>query len=147
MNPDLCGPRYAVLAGLCFTPELYCCGVDVVGPSHVLTLFQSIPPYWAPIKKQLIDRVGDVENDDEVNRRISPLYHVDKITCACQCKPPCARIPLCAALSFKFLATTRVPHVKFEGHFKQHAGNQGGIVHLCGAWPPRLWCRNWQTPL
>ena len=74
--------RYAVLAGLCFTPELYCCGVDVVGPSHVRTLFQSIPPYWAPIKKQLIDRVGDVEADDEVNRRISPLYHVDKITCA-----------------------------------------------------------------
>lgn len=71
---------YAVLAGLCFTPELYCCGVDVVGPSHVLTLFQSIPPYWAPIKKQLIDRVGDVENDDEINRKISPLYHVDKIT-------------------------------------------------------------------
>lgn len=71
-----------MLAGLCFTPELYCCGVDVVGPSHVLTLFQSIPAYWAPIKKQLIDRVGDVEADDEVNRKISPLYHVDKITCA-----------------------------------------------------------------
>lgn len=58
---------------------MYCCGVDVVGPSHVLTLFQSIPPYWAPLKQQLISRVGDVEADDELNRRISPLYHVDNI--------------------------------------------------------------------
>lgn len=91
----MCACRYAVLAGLCFTPELYCCGVDVVGPSHVLTLFQSIPPYWAPIKKQLIDRVGDVENDDEINRKISPLYHVDKITCACPCKPPCCAVLVC----------------------------------------------------
>ena len=34
---------------------------------------------WAPLKKQLIDRVGDVENDDEMNRKISPYYHADKI--------------------------------------------------------------------
>jgi dipeptidyl aminopeptidase/acylaminoacyl peptidase len=71
---------YATLAGLCFTPDLYCCGVDIVGPSHAKTLFQSIPPYWAPLKKQLIDRVGDVENDDEMNRKISPYFHADKIT-------------------------------------------------------------------
>ncbi len=37
---------YATLAGLAFTPELYACGVDVVGPSHVRTLLQSVPPYW-----------------------------------------------------------------------------------------------------
>ena len=35
---------YATLAGLCFTPDVYCCGVDIVGPSHAKTLFQSIPP-------------------------------------------------------------------------------------------------------
>jgi dipeptidyl aminopeptidase/acylaminoacyl peptidase len=34
---------YAVLAGLTFTPELYACGVDIVGPSHIKTLFESIP--------------------------------------------------------------------------------------------------------
>ncbi|KAK9817826.1 hypothetical protein WJX72_002773 [[Myrmecia] bisecta] len=70
---------YATLAGLTFTPELYCCGVDIVGPSHVKTLFQSIPAYWAPMKQMLVIRVGDVEADDEVNRRISPLYHIDNI--------------------------------------------------------------------
>ncbi len=70
---------YATLAGLAFTPELYACGVDIVGPSNIETLFQSVPPYWAPMKKQLIKRVGDVENDPELNRRISPLFHAEKI--------------------------------------------------------------------
>lgn len=70
---------YATLAGLTFTPELYACGVDIVGPSNIRTLFASIPPYWAPIKAQFIQRVGDVEKDEELNRRISPLFSVDRI--------------------------------------------------------------------
>ena len=37
---------YATLAGLTFTPELYACGVDIVGPSNIKTLLDSIPPYW-----------------------------------------------------------------------------------------------------
>lgn len=71
---------YAVLAGLAFTPDVYACGVDIVGPSHIKTLLQSIPPYWEPMKKMLQLRVGDVENDQALNERISPLYHADKIT-------------------------------------------------------------------
>ena len=34
---------YATLAGLTFTPDLYCCGVDVVGPSNIDTLFKVSP--------------------------------------------------------------------------------------------------------
>jgi dipeptidyl aminopeptidase/acylaminoacyl peptidase len=71
---------YAVLAGLAFTPDVYACGVDIVGPSHIKTLLQSIPPYWETMKKMLQLRVGDVENDQALNERISPLYHADKIT-------------------------------------------------------------------
>jgi dipeptidyl aminopeptidase/acylaminoacyl peptidase len=70
---------YATLAGLTFTPELYACGVDIVGPSHIKTLFASIPPYWAPIKSEFLLRVGDPEKDDALDRRISPLFHVDAI--------------------------------------------------------------------
>jgi dipeptidyl aminopeptidase/acylaminoacyl peptidase len=70
---------YAALAGLTFTPDLYACGVDIVGPSNIKTLFESIPPYWAPAKKELVLRVGDVENDSALNQRISPLFHVDAI--------------------------------------------------------------------
>jgi len=70
---------YATLAGLVFTPELYTCGVDIVGPSNIKTLFGSIPPYWAPIKSEFVMRVGDVEKDEALNQKISPLFHADKV--------------------------------------------------------------------
>jgi dipeptidyl aminopeptidase/acylaminoacyl peptidase len=70
---------YATLAGLTFTPELYACGVDIVGPSNIKTLFQSIPPYWKPAVTMFKKRVGDVLADDQFNKSISPLFHVDKI--------------------------------------------------------------------
>jgi dipeptidyl aminopeptidase/acylaminoacyl peptidase len=70
---------YATLAGVTFTPELYACGVDIVGPSNIKTLLQSIPPYWAPMKQMFNKRVGEVEKDEALNQRISPLFHVDAI--------------------------------------------------------------------
>jgi dipeptidyl aminopeptidase/acylaminoacyl peptidase len=70
---------YATLVGVTMTPDLYACGVDIVGPSNIKTLFASIPPYWAPIKSEFLMRVGDVENDPELNRKISPLFYADKI--------------------------------------------------------------------
>src|SRR5204862_6411923 len=41
---------YATLVGLTFTPDYFAAGVDIVGPSHIRTLLDTIPPYWAPIK-------------------------------------------------------------------------------------------------
>ncbi len=70
---------YATLAGITFTPDLYVCAVDVVGPSNVATLFKSMPPYWKVRRTRWKLRVGDAENDPELNRRISPFYHVDAI--------------------------------------------------------------------
>jgi dipeptidyl aminopeptidase/acylaminoacyl peptidase len=70
---------YATLAGLTFTPELYACGVDMWGISNVKNLLQTMPPYWQPWKKLWILRIGDVEHDEELNRRISPLFHVEAI--------------------------------------------------------------------
>ncbi|MEW6363226.1 MAG: S9 family peptidase [Acidobacteriota bacterium] len=74
---------YATLAGLAFTPDLYACGVESVGMSNVATDLESIPAYWGPVKKRWFRRIGFVEGDDELNdelnRRISPLFHVDRI--------------------------------------------------------------------
>ncbi|MEW6508135.1 MAG: S9 family peptidase [Bacteroidota bacterium] len=66
---------YATLAGLAFTPELYACGFSIVGPSNIITLLNSIPPYWAPIKKTFAIRVGDMEKPEELEMLIkqSPL--------------------------------------------------------------------------
>ena len=73
---------YATLAGVAFTPELYAAGVSIVGPSSIITLLQSIPPYWEPIKKTFAVRVGDLEDpkDAERLRSQSPLYSADRIT-------------------------------------------------------------------
>jgi dipeptidyl aminopeptidase/acylaminoacyl peptidase len=70
---------YATLCGIAFTPELYACAVDVVGPSNVATLFQSFPPYWQVRKTRWKLRVGDVESDAALNERISPLFHAEAI--------------------------------------------------------------------
>eukprot|EP00549_Striatella_unipunctata_P018631 CAMPEP_0118679284 /NCGR_PEP_ID=MMETSP0800-20121206/3704_1 /TAXON_ID=210618 ORGANISM="Striatella unipunctata, Strain CCMP2910" /NCGR_SAMPLE_ID=MMETSP0800 /ASSEMBLY_ACC=CAM_ASM_000638 /LENGTH=649 /DNA_ID=CAMNT_0006575265 /DNA_START=83 /DNA_END=2032 /DNA_ORIENTATION=- len=70
---------YACLAGLTFTPDLYKCGVDIVGPSNVKTLLDSIPPYWGPLRNQMLLKIGDVDSDEAFNKKISPLFHVDKI--------------------------------------------------------------------
>jgi dipeptidyl aminopeptidase/acylaminoacyl peptidase len=56
---------YATLAGLAFTPDLYAAGVSYVGPSNIITLLNSIPPYWAPMKKMFDVRVGDMSKPDE----------------------------------------------------------------------------------
>jgi dipeptidyl aminopeptidase/acylaminoacyl peptidase len=70
---------YATLAGLAFTPGLYACGIDGCGPSNFKTLFKSIPAYLVPIKNLFKRIFGDVENNDVLNRRISPLFHVQHI--------------------------------------------------------------------
>jgi dipeptidyl aminopeptidase/acylaminoacyl peptidase len=73
------GGGYATLCGLAFTPDLYACGVDVVGPSNLQTLLRSFPPYWAPRLRRWLLRFGDVLHDDALNERVSPLFHVDKM--------------------------------------------------------------------
>ena len=55
------------------------CGVDIVGPSNVKTLLDSIPDYWAPLRNGMLLKIGDVDNDGEFNKRISPLFYVDNI--------------------------------------------------------------------
>jgi len=71
---------YACLAGLAFTPDVYKCGVDIVGPSNIKTLLDSIPAYWGPLRNDMLKKIGDVDADEEFNKKISPLYHIDKIT-------------------------------------------------------------------
>jgi len=72
---------YATLVGLTFTPEKFACGVDIVGPSNLVTLLSTIPPYWAPALQLFKDRVGDHTTEDgkKFLQERSPLTHVEKI--------------------------------------------------------------------
>ncbi|MBD1894443.1 S9 family peptidase [Coleofasciculus sp. FACHB-129] len=71
---------YATLVGLTFTPDVFACGVDIVGPSNLITLMQSIPPYWEPLKANFYYRVGNLETEEEFLKSRSPLFFVDRIT-------------------------------------------------------------------
>jgi dipeptidyl aminopeptidase/acylaminoacyl peptidase len=73
------GGGYATLRALSTRPDLFACGVDGVGPGDIATLFHSFPPYWGGILTRWRLRVGDPERDADLNRSISPLYHVDQI--------------------------------------------------------------------
>lgn len=72
---------YATLAGLTFTPDTFACGVDIVGPSNLFTLLESIPPYWAPIVAQFHSRMGNPNTDEGKALLLerSPLTHVANI--------------------------------------------------------------------
>src|SRR5215469_16957498 len=70
---------YAALAGATFTPDLYCCAVDIVGPSNLITLIETVPPYWAPIIAQFHRRVGDPKKDADFLWSRSPLSRADQI--------------------------------------------------------------------
>jgi len=72
---------YATLAGLAFTPEEFACGVDIVGPSNLITLLESIPPYWGPIRSMFVTRMGnpDTEEGRALLRERSPLTQAHNI--------------------------------------------------------------------
>ncbi|AKH42400.1 dipeptidyl aminopeptidase/acylaminoacyl peptidase [Altererythrobacter atlanticus] len=73
---------YATLVGLTFTPETFACGVDIVGPSNLETLLETIPPYWEPLVKQFHERMGNPETEEGLAllKERSPLYKANEIT-------------------------------------------------------------------
>jgi dipeptidyl aminopeptidase/acylaminoacyl peptidase len=72
---------YSTLVGLTFTPDVFACGVDMVGPSNLVTLLQAIPPYWESEVEKLTARIGDHRTEE--GRRfllsVSPISRVDRI--------------------------------------------------------------------
>jgi dipeptidyl aminopeptidase/acylaminoacyl peptidase len=72
---------YATLAGVTMTPDKFACGVDIVGPSNLFTLLQTIPPYWEAVKRQFYQRMGNPETEDgrALLKAASPLTYVDAI--------------------------------------------------------------------
>jgi len=75
---------YSALAGLTFTPEVFACGVDLVGPSNLITLLESMPPYWKPDLELFTTRVGDhrTEEGRALLEKHSPLTQAERV-----CRP------------------------------------------------------------
>ena len=73
---------YATLVGMTRTPEVFACGVDIVGISNLNTFLETVPPYWKPAMALFKTRVGDHETED--GRKFlasrSPITFVDRIS-------------------------------------------------------------------
>jgi dipeptidyl aminopeptidase/acylaminoacyl peptidase len=70
---------YAALVGATFTPDLFCCAVDIVGPSNLNTLIRTIPPYWSTFLATFHKRVGNPDTEEAFLNSRSPLFKVDQI--------------------------------------------------------------------
>jgi dipeptidyl aminopeptidase/acylaminoacyl peptidase len=72
---------YATLVGLTMTPDTFACGVDIVGPSNIVTLMASIPPYWKTFFEEFTMRVGDPRTEEGKKMLLerSPITHVANI--------------------------------------------------------------------
>ena len=70
---------YAALAAAAFSSDVFRCAVDLVGPSNLLTLLDSVPEYWKPMIAHMHRRVGDPATEEEMLRDRSPLSHVEDI--------------------------------------------------------------------
>jgi len=72
---------YATLWGMTNTSDTFACGVDLVGPSNLITLLETIPPYWEPQIELFATRAGDhrTEEGRAFLTKRSPLTYVDRI--------------------------------------------------------------------
>ncbi len=70
---------YATLVGVTFTPDVFACGIDIVGPSNLNTLIRSVPEYWKPALALWTQRVGDPNTEEDFLWSRSPLSRVDQI--------------------------------------------------------------------
>ena len=70
---------YMVAAALAFEPEVFEVGINVFGVTNWLRTLKSIPDWWGPERSALYAELGDPATDEERLRRISPLFHADRI--------------------------------------------------------------------
>jgi dipeptidyl aminopeptidase/acylaminoacyl peptidase len=72
---------YATLAGVAFTPDTYAAAVDLFGPANLITLLDSIPPYWESIRQMFYQRMGNPSTPEGKALLVerSPLTSASKI--------------------------------------------------------------------
>ena len=72
---------YMTMAALTYTPEEFAVGVNLFGVTNWMRTLKSIPPYWESFRESLYLELGDPFSADSVRlKRISPLFHTDKVT-------------------------------------------------------------------
>ncbi|MBC8042946.1 MAG: S9 family peptidase, partial [Rhizobacter sp.] len=70
---------YMTLAALAYRPDEFTAGVDLFGVANWIRTLKSIPPWWTAQKDALYKEMGNPEKDEAYLKKISPLFHTDKI--------------------------------------------------------------------
>jgi len=72
---------YMTMAALTYTPEEFQVGVNIFGVTNWIRTLRNIPPWWESYKESLYKELGNPNTKDSVRlKRISPLFHTDKVT-------------------------------------------------------------------
>jgi dipeptidyl aminopeptidase/acylaminoacyl peptidase len=70
---------YASLWAAVASPDVFRCAIAVVAPSNLITLMETIPPYWGPMRGRFLRALGDPETEREFLWSRSPLSRVDEL--------------------------------------------------------------------
>ena len=72
---------YMTMAALTYAPEEFDVGVNIYGVTNWVRTLKNIPPWWESFKDALYLELGNPHTADSVRlKRISPLFHTDKVT-------------------------------------------------------------------
>ena len=69
---------YLTMAAMAFTDE-FNVGINIFGVTNWVRTLESIPPWWEAFRESLYAELGDPAVDGERLRRISPVFHGDKV--------------------------------------------------------------------
>lgn len=69
---------YLTMAAMAFTDE-FKAGINIFGVTNWVRTLESIPPWWESFRESLYAELGDPAKDGERLRRISPVFHGDKV--------------------------------------------------------------------
>lgn len=70
---------YITAAAMAFHPTTFDVGINIFGVTNWVRTLESIPAWWGAQRAALFDEMGDPATDAERHRRISPLFHANRI--------------------------------------------------------------------
>ena len=67
---------FATLSAMSRLPSYWACGVDIVGPSNLVTFAKAVPPHW---RAMVARSVGDPYTEEEFLMARSPITYVEQV--------------------------------------------------------------------
>ncbi|MBN9288966.1 MAG: hypothetical protein BGO43_08230 [Gammaproteobacteria bacterium 39-13] len=139
---------YATLVGLSMTPDVFCCGVDIVGPSNLETMAKHFPPYWRAMQGAIQEMLGCDPDTPEGNAYLkerSPLFYAKQIKKPLLIGHGANDVRVMQSESDQMVASLKENHIPVtyaifpdEGHQFLHPGNRMAFYALAEAFLAKI---------